>query len=179
MGSAEQPMVFRVAVQELPKVPSYPWALGAGALSDKQNLILHKCLVRKPGDTASGQLALLPTNAIFLAELRSGASCFAMGQAGSQEPGKLLPHSAVPPPTLETLHCKWAKFVFRELLKLTLLTYCLSCYRADLSHRNQEMLWKAHAGCSWSRNFCKSTVCPNVTPFLPCVLFGVLYTKKN
>lgn len=96
MGSPEEPVVFRVAVQELPKVPSYlgptptPWALGVGALSDKQNLILHKCLVRKPGDPASGQL-VFPRNALSLAELRSGASCFAMGAVCSRSQASSFP----------------------------------------------------------------------------------------
>ena len=33
---------------------------------------------------------------------------------------------------------------------------------------------REHAVCCWRRNFLKSKVYPHVTPFLPCVIFGVL-----
>lgn len=59
-------------------------------------------------------------------------------QLACRQPGKLLPRSSRSCPTLEMLCRKWAKFIFRELLILTLLAWCLSCYRTDLSCKSQE-----------------------------------------
>lgn len=51
---------------------------------------------------------------------------------------QLLPHSSGSHSSLEMLYHKRAAFVFRELLMLTLLSWCLSRYRTDLSHENKE-----------------------------------------
>lgn len=107
---------------------------------DGQNLVWLSRSVNKHGDTGSDGLVLQFLPGIPFSSLGWGIRPCALlpRQLTCRRLDKLLPRSWVSGPTVETLYCTWAKFIFRELLILTILTECLSCSRTDFSCKGQE-----------------------------------------
>lgn len=111
-GSPDEPVVFRGAEEELQEVPTHGQHLLSSPLVDKR------------GDTAADGLVLQLTQGMAFSSLGWGIGPCTVPpvQSAGGRHRKLIPHSWASCPTVETLYCKRAKFIFRELLILTLLT---------------------------------------------------------